>query len=166
MNHRILVTYASHTGSTAEIAVSIGKTLAELGFSVDCRPIGDKPQIDGYQAVLLGSAVNYGQWLPEAVDFVRTNQAALNQVPVALITVHIQNLKDDAESRKRRLAYLDTVRPLLHPVAEVFFAGRFDRRGAARLLPGLIARFIPTLDYRDWNAINVWARSVGPRMLK
>ena len=35
------------------------------------------------------------------------------------------------------MAYLDAVCPLVQPVAEAFFAGRFDRRGATQLLPGL-----------------------------
>ncbi len=160
MNKRILVAYASHAGSTAEVASAISKTLAERGWAVDCRPIGEKPQLDGYQGVLLGSAIHYGQWLPAAVDFVKTNQQALNRLPVALFTVHIRNLNDDAESRKERLAYLDAVRPLLHPVAEVFFAGKFDRRGADLLLPGLLARFMPTMDYRDWKKIRAWAQTI------
>ena len=61
---------------------------------------------------------------------------------------------------KNRLAYLDAVRPLIQPVAEAFFAGRFDRRGAALLLPGLVARFLPTLDFRNWEKIRAWAETV------
>ena len=62
--------------------------------------------------------------------------------------------------KKNRLAYLDAVRPLVKPVAEAFFAGRFDRRGAALLLPRLVARFVPTLDFRNWEKIRAWAETV------
>ena len=36
----------------------------------------------------------------------------------------------------------------LQPVAEGYFAGKFDRRGAALMLPGWLARFVPPLDFR------------------
>ena len=39
MPNKILVTYASRTGSTAEITQAIGKTLAEDGAQVDVRPM-------------------------------------------------------------------------------------------------------------------------------
>ncbi len=167
MNNRVLVAYASHFGSTAEVAAAIGKTLAARGLAVDVKPIRENLQMagdlrsGGYQTVVIGSAVEYGKWLPEAVDFVKTNQQALNRVPVALFSVHIQNLADDEKSRQARLAYLDTVRPLIRPVAQVFFAGKFDRRGAAVLMPGLLARFIPPMDLRDWEKIRAWAQTVS-----
>lgn len=160
MNNRVLVAYATYAGSTADVATAIGKTLGDRGFSVDVKPVQEKPPVDGYQAVLIGSAVHNGNCLPEAVDFVKTNQQALGRVPVALFTVHITNLGDDKKSQKNRLAYLDAVRPLIQPVAEVFFAGKFDRRGAALLLPGWLARVVPTLDFRDWKKIRAWAQTV------
>jgi menaquinone-dependent protoporphyrinogen oxidase len=160
MNSRILVAYASVTGSTAEIAVEIGKTLSSCGYTVDVFPTGEKPRLEGYQAVLIGSAVNFGNWLPEAVDFVRENQEILSELPVALFCVHIRNLGDDDASRKGRQAYLDEVRPLLQAVDEAYFAGRFDRRGAALLLPKLLARFTPTMERRNWEQIRSWAESV------
>lgn len=158
----ILVTYASRFGATAEVAATLAETLAAQGSTVDVKPIQDNPQINEYQAVLLGSAVNYGNWLPAAVDFVKSNQQALNRLPVALFTVHIQNMGDDAQSRQNRLAYLDEVRPFLQPVDEVFFAGRFDRRGAAELLPRWIAWLIPSLDFRKWKKIRAWAEHIHP----
>jgi len=157
MRNRVLVAYASATGSTIDIAAAIGETLGASGLSMDVKPVQEKPQVDGYQAVLIGSAVHHGNWLPEAIDFVKANQPALNRVPVALFAVHITNVGDDETSQKNRRAYLDAVRPLLQPVAEGFFAGRFDRRGAALLLPGLLARLVPTLDFRNWEKIRAWA---------
>lgn len=160
MNKRILLIYASATGSTVEVAEAIAETLAGRGFCVDVRPVNENPQVDGYQAVLVGSAVQYGNWLPEAIEFVKNNQEALKRVPVALFCVHIRNTEDDEQSRKNRLAYLDSVRPLVQPVAEAFFPGRFNRRGAALLLPGLVARFVPIIDLRNWKKIRAWSQTV------
>jgi menaquinone-dependent protoporphyrinogen oxidase len=166
MNNRVLITYASHFGSTADVAAAIGDTLGTHGFFVEVKPLKENPQIDGYQAVLLGSAVQYGTWLPEAVDFVKSNRQVLNQLPVALFTVHITNLGNDETSRKNRLAFLKEIRPLLDPVDEIFFAGKFDRRGAMLMLPGWLARFIPPLDFRKWKKIRAWADSVSQTLIE
>lgn len=99
-----------------------------------------------------------GHWLPEAVDFVKANQAALNGVPVALFTVHMLNTGDDETSRANRAAYLDAVRPLINPAAEAYFAGAMN---FARLsfLDRLIARMVGAVeeDRRDWATIKAWA---------
>jgi menaquinone-dependent protoporphyrinogen oxidase len=163
---RVLVAYATYAGSTRDIATAIGETLGARGCSVDVKPIQEKPPVDGYQAVLIGSAVHHGNWLPEAVDFVKANQPTLNRVPVALFAVHIANCGNDEQSQKNRLAYLDAVRMLMQPAAEVFFAGKFDRRGAALLLPSLLARLVPPLDFRDWGKIRDWADSTRPLLLQ
>ena len=120
-----------------------------------------KPRIDGSQAVLIGSAIRFGQWLPEAVEFVKANQQALSKVPVALFTVHIMNLGDNEQSRSNRLAYLNAVRPLLNPVDEVFFPGKGDPAWMS-LVERLISRMVgaPVGDFRDWEKIHGWAQTV------
>ena len=162
----ILVTYATRFGSTEEVANAISRTLREAGSYVDCLPMAEVDSFDAYQAVLLGSAVNYAHWLPNAVDFVRTNQHALNQVPVALFTVHIQNTADDAMSKRNRLAYLDEIRPYLNPVAEGYFAGRFNRLAATELLPHWLAWIVPNIDFRKWDKIRIWANSLPTLLLQ
>jgi menaquinone-dependent protoporphyrinogen oxidase len=164
MNKKILIAYASATGSTLEIAAEIGKTLGARGFTVDVKSVRENPQVEDYEAVLIGSAVQYGKWLPEAVDFVKRNQGILRRLPVALFCVHIQNLEDDWQSRRRRLAYLDAVRPLVESIDEGYFAGRFDRQGAALLMPRFLARFIRVFDRRDWDKIRLWAERLGSRL--
>lgn len=161
-----LVTYATRFGSTAEVAEVIAGRLADGEHTVDCRPMADVQTLEGYQAVLIGSAVNFGKWLPEAVEFIITHQAALGRMPVGLFTVHIQNIADDPESRKRRLAYLDGVRSYIQPVSEGYFAGKFDRRAARELLPNWLAWFVPTLDFRKWEKVSAWADSVRPLLVQ
>ncbi len=64
------------------------------------RPIKSITNIDGYRAIVVGSAIRMGQWLPEAVEFVKQNQARLNELPTAFFTVHLLHLDDSAESRR------------------------------------------------------------------
>ncbi len=158
---RILVTYATRAGSTVEVAAAIAKTLAGRGFQVDVKPVKDKPSLEGYSAVLVGSAIRMGNWLPEAVDFLKTNQAALSGVPLALFTVHLDNVEDDEESRSKRSAYLDSVRPLVQATDEVFFAGKMDMARLSLFDRWMIQQMGGTdRDLRDWDKIRAWAEGV------
>ncbi len=162
VDKRVLVGYATGKGSTVGVAEAIGKTLGERGYSVDVKPMGDRPSIEGYDAVVLGSAVNGGKWLPEAVSFVEANKKALGKVPVAVFCVHAMNFGDEPKPTKRRLAYLDDVRALVTPCEEGFFGGvaplgeetSFILRAAFKAFGGQAG------DNRDWDAIRAWAEQV------
>ncbi len=149
--------YGTRFGSTAEIADVIGATLREAGATVDVLPVGDVRGIEAYRAVVVGSAIHRGHLLPEVVAFVQSSQELLGRVPVALFCVHISSPPPPA-----RDAYLDDVRGFVRPVAKGFFAGRFDRRGAALLIPKILAWAVPPIDRRNWREIRGWARSLAP----
>jgi menaquinone-dependent protoporphyrinogen oxidase len=159
---RILVGYATGKGSTVGVAEAIGKTLGERGHSVDVKPMKDRPSLSGYDAVVLGSAVNGGKWLPEAASFVEANKKALSNVPVAVFCVHAMNFGDEPKPTKRRLAYLNDVRALVTPCDEAFFGGvaplgddtSFILRAAFKAFGGEAG------DTRDWDAIRAWAEQV------
>ncbi len=161
MTQKILIAYATRAGSTAEIAAVIGQTLAARGYDVEVKPVGQVASLDGYQAVLLGSAIRMGSWLPEMVKFIRANQSALNNLTAALFTVHMLNTGDDEASRAARAAYTTPVRALLPNVPEVFFTGRMD---FSRL--SILDRFISSMvkavesDQRDWGKIRAWANTI------
>jgi len=163
MGKRVLVGYATRTGSTTGVAEAIGATLAERGYAVDVKPLKEKPALEDYAAVVLGSAVNGGAWLPEAVRYAEANRGALNAVPTALFSVHIMNLGDDEKATRRRAAYTSAVRAAVTPVAEAFFAGK----GPLASDTSLIARWAFKAfggggegDCRDWSAIRGWAKRV------
>jgi menaquinone-dependent protoporphyrinogen oxidase len=118
MSSKILVTYATRAGSTAEVAAAIRQTLGERGFSVDIKPVKENPALEGYQGVVLGSAIRYGSWQPEAVKYVEQHRDELKQMPNAFFCVHLMNLDDDEASRKARQAYLDSLRKLVTPGSE------------------------------------------------
>src|SRR4030066_566370 len=56
----ILVPYATRAGSTAEVADAIGKNLAQNGAVVDVSAVKKVQSLNGYQAVVLGSAIRRG----------------------------------------------------------------------------------------------------------
>ena len=155
-HRRVLVACATRCGSTGEIAQTILRDLKSRGFAGDVIEAGKVTTLAGYDAVVAGSAVRFGKWLPEAVEFVRRHQAELNRMPTAFFSVHMQNTGADDASKKARLAYIDPVRALVKPGTEVFFAGKMD---TSRL--GLLERTMSKVmkareaDQRDWNAIHV-----------
>lgn len=166
MKNRILVTYASRAGSTGTVAEAIGQTLCGTGAIVDVRPIKNVTDLTGYDAVVVGSAIRMGQWLPEAVQFVKTHQAVLQQISTAYFTVCL-TLKDDTEENRRVVAaYTDPVRAIHQPDQEAFFAGQMDYSRLS-LLDSWMARWVkaPEGDWRNWEAIRGWAKNLSPVLL-
>ena len=165
----LLVAYATHTGSTAEVATVVGEELRARGFEVHVAAVADVGSVDGYRAVVLGSAVNGGRWLPQAVEFAKYNQAALRALPVAVFSVHIMNAGDDERSRRKRAAYLDEVLRFIQPVDEPFFLGIGpDPKKDSWLARWFFRRFVGAGegDCRDWNKIRGWARGVLVEQLR
>jgi menaquinone-dependent protoporphyrinogen IX oxidase len=133
---------------------------------VDVRPLTEKPPLEGYDCVLLGRAIQGGNLLPEALDFIRGNREALQKIPGALFIVHFFFRSQREPDVKMRQTYLDGVRPLLPETPVVFFAGRFDRRTTAAGLPQWLANLTPTIDRRDWGKIRAWAETVFAQPVK
>ena len=167
MSNRILVTYASRTGSTAEVAEVIGKTLSEGGARVDVIPMNDVKDLSPYQAVVAGSAIRGSKWLPEAVQFIQTHRSTLAQKRFAMFTVCITMAMKNAENyRSGVMSWVAPVRAMVRPLSEGLFAGMLDFGKLPFNWDTLMLRLTVTLgifprgDHRDWNAINSWAKSL------
>lgn len=158
---RILVTYATRAGSTAEVAAGIAETLRATGASVDVVPIKAAPEVNDYDAVVVGSTIRMGQWLPEAVAFVKANRWILSYIPTAYFVVSASLREDTPEMRQKVQAYLDTVCAMLEPTSVGLFAGKIDYHKLS-WLDRTIAKAVgtPEGDWRNWNAIHQWAREL------
>ena len=166
MSDKILVAYASKCGSTGEVAEAIGRTLCDGGAAVDVRLVKDVTDVSDYRAVVVGSAICMGQWLPEAGKFVEAHRDVLSRVPVAYFTV-CMTLQDDTEENRRTVAgYTDPVRGIVPPVDEGLFAGAMDHSKLPFVFRLLMkAMKVPEGDFRDWDGIRDWAASVRPLLL-
>jgi len=169
MKNKILIIYASRSGSAGEVAQAIGQTLGEAGASVDVRSVADGNDLSHYQAVIVGSAIRMGRLLPEAVDFIKKHRDELSRVSTAYFVV-CNTMKDDApENRRKVLAYLDPLRkvaPNIEPVDIGLFAGVIDF-GKLSFMDRSVLRVIGTSegDFRNWEAIKKWAIDVAPMLL-
>lgn len=170
MSSRILVTYATRTGSTVGVAEAIGKTLAENGAQVEVLPMQDVKDLAPYQAVIAGSAIQGQNWLPEAVAFVRTHRSALSQKPFAIFTVCMtMTIKDGAYSEAIR-DWVQPVRALVKPMSEGYFAGTLDISKVPSFADRLkfrisvMTRVWSEGDHRDWDAIRDWANDLAGKL--
>jgi menaquinone-dependent protoporphyrinogen oxidase len=171
MSNRVLVTYASRAGSTASVAEAIGQTLATTGAQVEVRSMTEVVDLAPYDAVVAGSAIRGGKWLPEALEFLRRHQAALAGKPLATFLVCITMGSPNAKYREGVAAWMDPVRALVRPVREGLFAGELDfgklplNKDTLMLRAAVAMGALPGGDHRDWDAIRAWAQSLPPLLV-
>jgi len=170
---KILVTYASRAGSTAEIAETIGKTLSQGGTQVEVLPMQDVKDLSMYGAVVAGSAMRSSKWLPEAMQFITTHRAVLSKKPFATFTVCITLAMSNSEQYRRAVAaWIEPVRAQVRPVSEGLFAGMLDfsklplNWETVKLRAVVALGIFPRDDRRDWKAIQDWAESLHPLLFQ
>jgi menaquinone-dependent protoporphyrinogen oxidase len=167
MSNKILVTYASRNGSTTGVAEAIGKTLSEHGAQVEVRSMQEVTDLTPYQAVVAGSAIQGGAWLPEAMQFMQTHRAILAQKPFAAFLVCMTMSMKNGKYQDAVADWLKPVRELVQPVAEGYFAGVLDISKIPSLGERLKFRLSVLFgawsegDHRDWNAIRTWASTLA-----
>lgn len=163
MNNKVLIAYASKAGSTSEVAEAMAEVLRAKGSQVDVKQIKNVSDLGSYQAVILGSCIRMGSWLPEAVDFVKKHKAELGKMPTAYFVMNATLREDTPENRKTVLAYLDPVRAEFEPGKIGLFAGKMDLNKLS-FIDRMISKMVGSVegDFRDWNAIRAWAAEALP----
>ena len=163
----MLVAYDSKLGSTAEVAKFIGSVLTEQGSEIEVKPLSEVDDLETYDGVIIGGAIRYDRWLPDATTFVRENATALSSVPVSFFFTCLTLAKPTPAAMLKAEGYADKLRslaPEVKPVAVGGFAGvlQFSRtpwpaRLALKVLS--VASGVKEGDYRDWEAIRSWTLS-------
>ena len=163
MNNKVLIAYASKAGSTSEVAEAMAEVLRAKGSQVDVKQIKNVSDLGSYQAVILGSCIRMGSWLPEAADFVKKHKAELGKMPTAYFVMNATLREDTPENRKTVLAYLDPVRAEFEPGKIGLFAGKMDLNKLS-FIDRMISKMVGSVegDFRDWNAIRAWAAEALP----
>lgn len=165
MTPRILVAYATKYGSTASIAEAVGAALAEGGAQVDVRRVDEVGGLDGYDAAVIGAPLHSDEWLPEALAFVKLHEAALKALPVALFVVGLLKV-DTPENRASKSKNVRTVRITLNALEDVgVFGGVMDYDNLSALVRMQVkTKDLPEGDFRDFDKVQAWARSVLPEL--
>lgn len=162
MAKKILIAYGTFSGSTAETAEFIGKKLSEKGMQVDMKPVNEIKSLEGYDGVIIGSAVVMGKIKGSVVKFVSVNKEKFSKVPVGYFLVCLTMQKDTPDNRKTASGYLEPIRVVVKPISEGLFPGKVDFK-ALRFPMSLLTlmpafkKSVPEGDYRDWVKVEKWA---------
>lgn len=164
----LLIVYGSRLGSTAEQAVWISETAVTSGFAVEVARAETAPRADGFDAVILGSAIRSSAWLPEAIQLAADNRDALAETPCALFEASVSAAKmlaatqdegldpDQLEKLARHREDLDAAAPILKATPITYLPGCLDYEKmppALRIIFPLASGTLSSGDYRDRNRV-------------
>jgi menaquinone-dependent protoporphyrinogen oxidase len=161
MSAPVLVAYGSKHGATAEIAERIAGVLRARGVAVDLRPARAVGSVDGYRAIVLGSAVYMRRWRRDPAQLLRRIRRAAGTGPVWLFSSGpFGEMPEDPGKLIPRRVRESAGRA---PVREhVLFGGRVPP-DAANIIERAMLKNTPVgrRDLRDWDAIAAWAGAIA-----
>lgn len=184
---RVLVVYGSRHGGTRGIAERIGDVLRTEGLEADVADAnGITADVARADAVVVGSGVYMGSWLKEAVDFIERNEATLAARPLWLFSSGplpgstakktaggpLEDALGPADGpgsggRKK----IEELSAITHPRDHRVFTGAFDPDDPPRTIAERLVRMMPMSkgilppgDFRDWEAIEAWAREIAAQL--
>lgn len=153
----VLVAAATRHGATGEIADAIAAGLRNRGLGADSAGAADVRSLDGYDAVVLGSAVYMGRWLAPAREFATRHGPRLAELPVWLFSsgpVGAAAAETPAE--------IEGLAGALRARGHVVLAGRLarERLGPAERIAVRVVH-APFGDSRDWEAVDAFAGEIA-----
>lgn len=164
---RILVAYASEHGSTAQIAQVITEVLQRNALEATLKRIDDVKSIREYDAVVVGSAIYMGHWLPQAKKFLYANALELAAIPVWVFSSGPTGKGSTLDLLNGAIVPPDLRRIIdeIAPLDIVVFKGRLDLRRVTKAEKAILKAIgVPSGDYRDWKRIRAWAQNVALKL--
>ncbi len=167
MENKVLVTYGTKYGATAQIAEKIGEVLKQAGLQADVVDTRKTPDPSAYNAVVIGSAVYIGMWRKEVNNFIKKYAGTLAQKPVWVFSSGPTGQGNPVEMMqgwiipKSIKAEIDNIKPRDITV----FHGATNESKWNFLEKAAIKNVkAPLGDFRDWNAITAWANSIAAKL--
>jgi menaquinone-dependent protoporphyrinogen oxidase len=174
---KALVVYGSRYGTAAEIAEEIARVIKEEGIEVDLRDAKSVKDNDAslYDLVVVGSGIKMGKWTKESLKFLQKNKKSLASKKVAIF-VSCGSANEEKSRPEGQEKYLDEVaqKNLMNPpIATGLFGSVYDPEAKHGLMYNFTMRFVKKeleekgidstkrYDYRDWDEIRSWARSLA-----
>jgi menaquinone-dependent protoporphyrinogen IX oxidase len=186
--NKVLVAYATMSGSTAQVALAVGEELIRRGREVDILPLSEVTALDAYDAVVIGAPMMMG-WHISALMFLARHRRALRRIPLAIFATgmslvwkgetEVKGVPVYVDSRQARPPvnprrptikelhsdirnYATPILLLARPVSLAFFGGSLDLcklKLWAKLFIMLVVQAQPG-DRRNWTAIRSWAHEL------
>ena len=169
MADKVLVTYSSKHGATAEIAEKIGEILKATGLEADVKDVKQAGDPSGYKAAVVGSAAYMGRWRGDIVKYLKNNTSKLAGMPVWLFMSGPSGKGDPTELLKGVIyppglkPVIDAVKPRdVKPFHGDTSASRFS--GWEKWIMKRVGSDAD--DFRDWNMITEWAQNIAGELKK
>jgi menaquinone-dependent protoporphyrinogen oxidase len=160
----ILVTYASKMGSTKEIAETVGRQLQTSGMQVSVAPCKDRVSPEGFDAVIIGSAIYTRRWMKSATRYLKRYADRLDRDRTWLFHSGPcgEGARDEHVQAPRAVKRVIARHGLSAPVT---FGGRLDVDHAT----GPVSRWMSAEgplsgDFRDWDRIRTWASDIAHQL--
>src|SRR4030042_3428682 len=84
--NKILITYATMCGSTAEVAQVVGDEVTNRGYQVDVLPLSAVKNLQPYEAVVVGGPMIMG-WHRAALRFLKKHRQEFKRIPLAVFVL-------------------------------------------------------------------------------
>lgn len=167
---RVLVTYGTKYGSTAEIAALISERLTAAGFDTDTLHANLAIDITKYDALIVGSPIYAARWLPEPTLILAVHHQRIQSIPIALFSVGMIDIKHPGKLREEHDAWIAKAfiqeSMSLNIIASTSFNGAYFRRNFPlwmRIVDSIL-RITSQGDYRQWDEIENWADETAERL--
>jgi menaquinone-dependent protoporphyrinogen oxidase len=169
---KLLITYASVHGSTAEIALFLKRVLTIYNIEVSVQRVDEVTSIAEYAAVIIGTPIREGMWMHEVFDFIGRFKDELAQKPCYFWMTCIRVLETDGyQHALQNYVHQQTVEMLnIRDIA--VFAGKlkleninWDERWLLSLTydgekrPAFLNR-----DFRNWETIAAWGNKIANQL--
>lgn len=168
---RILVTYGTKYGSTAEIATRIGQRFAGASFDTDVLQANFGIELAKYDGLVVGSPMYAGTWLPDPSLLLFVNKNRVATIPVALFSVGMIDVKHPGKLREEHDAWIEKAFISegieLNVIATGLFNGSYSPSNLPwwmRIVEGVL-RVTPRGDHRNWEQIERWADEAARTMM-
>lgn len=161
-NQKVLIAYATVSGSTEDIAQEMAKVVRSQGISVDISPASKVGSLETYDTVILGTPIYMGQPRKEIKELVDREAAVLKTKRVHTFAVSGTIKDGKPETRAMIEGALAPLNEIAGAVSSEVFAGRI-RYKSVSLIFRTIAKAMKAEegDWRDWDAIRAWAGGIA-----
>jgi menaquinone-dependent protoporphyrinogen oxidase len=157
---KVLVAAASRHGATQEIAEAIGRTLDAERVHASVVAIAEAGDPAGYDAVILGSAVYMGHWLDAAAKYVESWGTALSARPTWLFSSG--PIGDPPRPDESQAVDVHDLLAKTRTRGHKLFAGKLDKGKLGFGERAVMLAFRAAEgDYRDWQEVEAWARTIA-----
>jgi menaquinone-dependent protoporphyrinogen oxidase len=161
MKHRVVVTYASKHGSTAEIAEAIAERIRAAGQEVDCVSAELVGDLSAYDAVVLGSAVYMKRWLRPARRLLNSRRLHGR----ALWLFSSGPCGKDPDPSWSEPGSVKAAADRLDACDHVIFGGRLPVEPGNFMERAMVRDTPPEYrDLRDWEEIRAWGDAIGAQL--